>query len=315
MGKIFYFNITYRCNNDCIFCAADHGGNGTNPEMSLEEFRTTLDNGAAGPGDRVIINGGEPTTHTHFWDFLDIVRERGSYIDLYTNGVAFSNIEFTRKTLEYSPMLIRIPFFGSNAETHDALTGRPGSFDKIVKGVQNILSKRNDSTVKLEIKLLLSKATSEENIRIYNFFKANFKESYYFSLNPLLVSNRVKEQSEIMFEPCTISVCKSLDLIREMRSDGQELSLSLLPFCVLPQELRPDGVDQGISETYSEPSLTKNVQNKLCSTKCKYCYYRKVCSGFPSSYLSFAGEAEVKPIYIMKHQLKEDYQCQRKDNI
>lgn len=300
MSRIFYFNITYRCNNNCIFCAADHGFNNTNSEMTIDEFKETLDQNNVGALDRVIINGGEPTTHTHFFDFLKIAKEHNAYIDLYTNGVKLNDFEFAKKLLTYTPLLIRIPIFGATPEVHDKLTGMSGSFKNTMDGIRNLLSVKENLAVNIEIKLLLSKATSDENEKIYDYFNRNFTKECYFSFNPLLISNRVKQNADVMFESCTDSIQKEIPLIRRMKNDGWKVSLSLLPICVLPTEYRAGGVDRNISETYSSPSLVKNVENTYCSPKCKFCSLKEICAGFPSSYISFVGDDEVKPIYVKK---------------
>lgn len=300
MGRIFYFNITYRCNNDCLFCAANHGYNNTNNEMNLDEFKEIVKNNNIGECDRVIVNGGEPTTHTHFFELLDIIYAHKAYIDLYTNGVKLSDLEFSKKLLLYTPMLIRIPIFGASSQKHNRLTGMEGSFEKTIKGIKNIVGLKKDIDLKIEVKLLLSKATSVQNREIYNFFKNNFPNEFYFSFNPLLVSARVKQNANIMFESYTESVEKSLPLIQNMKNEGWDVSLSLLPFCLLPKEYYPGGVDRNIEETYFEPSAEKKVENKLCSEKCKYCSFKEICAGFPQSYLTYAGDDEVKPIYLLR---------------
>ena len=69
--SIYYFNITYRCNSRCMFCAADIPINSSCHEMQIEDFRNELDKENVGENDRVIVNGGEPTLHKDFFLFLD----------------------------------------------------------------------------------------------------------------------------------------------------------------------------------------------------------------------------------------------------
>lgn len=296
--KILYYNITYKCNNDCIFCAADHGYNTSNAEMKIQDFCSAISMQKIVKDDRIIINGGEPTVHPDFIDFLKIAYSSGAYIDLYTNGRKFKDANFTEKVISYSPMLIRIPLFGSKASIHDKLTGKSGSFNDTMQGIENIIALKGNLPVRLEIKLLLSKATCFENKNIYWDLLAKLPNSFYISFNPLLISNRVKSNKDIMIEPCSDSLLKSMDLISEIKKAGREVSLSLIPFCILPKELYPKGVNRKTAEIYTEPGMMKEVKNDLTSPKCRYCSYKYICPGFPASYINYMGDGEVKPIII-----------------
>ena len=70
--NIFYFNITYTCNSNCVFCYSHntiHSGRIFN-EISTENFIDYLRSNNIKRTDRVIINGGEPFLHSDIINLL-----------------------------------------------------------------------------------------------------------------------------------------------------------------------------------------------------------------------------------------------------
>ena len=161
MKRIFYYNITYKCNQRCLFCAADLKYDNEQEEMKLIDIIRDFEEKNVGVGDRVIINGGEPTVHKEFLKILEAIRDRGAYIDLFTNGQKLADMSFCQEIIKFSPILIRIPIFGADEMSHDMMTGTKSSFVNLLKAIENILilRKRYDN-VDLEIKFLMSKFTN-----------------------------------------------------------------------------------------------------------------------------------------------------------
>ena len=73
MSKLHYFNITYLCDSDCLFCAANIGMiNHASYTISPETFEQNLLKSNVQPGERVMISGGEPTLSPYFWPILAV---------------------------------------------------------------------------------------------------------------------------------------------------------------------------------------------------------------------------------------------------
>jgi MoaA/NifB/PqqE/SkfB family radical SAM enzyme len=79
-----YYALTNHCNRTCPWCSTCSSPQG-NTYLSLDAYRASF------PVDRdfqVQLEGGEPTLHPHFWDFVRIAREhpRCTHLVLCTNG-------------------------------------------------------------------------------------------------------------------------------------------------------------------------------------------------------------------------------------
>lgn len=296
--RVFYFNVTYRCNSNCIFCAADHPLSHNNNEMSLQEFTNVLNINRVGAGDRVIVNGGEPTVHHDFFGLLDAIQERNATIDLFTNGVRLKDKEMAHKLLSYRKLHIRIPLFGGTAEFHDKVTGCPGNFAATTAAL-DIISKNLPDDACLEIKMLLARSTIEENELIYDLAKERWmNERVMLSLNPLLISHCVVQQKDLFIDTYESLMEKSESLIRRIYHDGYSFSMDLIPYCTFPSK---DLLDlchgNGEAEehyTDHKDSFIKTDNKK--SGACQECRYVQKCFGFTQGYINYFGETVKKPI-------------------
>jgi uncharacterized radical SAM superfamily Fe-S cluster-containing enzyme len=98
--------VTDQCNLECPICYAE-----SSPKRqtwrSLEQIEKMLDAIVANEGepDIVQISGGEPTTHPHFFEILDMVKTRPiKHIMVNTNGLRIaSDRKFVQRLATYLP--------------------------------------------------------------------------------------------------------------------------------------------------------------------------------------------------------------------
>lgn len=82
--------ITNNCNQNCSFCfaAEEMGNKSIKKEMSLANFKTTLEKIKKNPEVKVIkLLGGEPTLHSHFKEIIDLSLKDFSHVQVFTNGI------------------------------------------------------------------------------------------------------------------------------------------------------------------------------------------------------------------------------------
>lgn len=296
--RIFYFNITYRCNSNCMFCAADHPLLHENDEMSLEDFEHILSDNHVGENDRVIVNGGEPTIHKDFLSILDAIDRRGATIDLFTNGITLAQKDFTDQILKHRNLYIRIPLFGSDAKSHDLLTGRSGNFKAVTEGLDYLVGHLRDDVL-LEIKLLLSKSTVQDNEKIYELIRKRWnRKSVILSLNPLLISQCVIQNKDLFIDTYEHMLEQSASLIAKIHNDGQNFTMALIPFCAFPsKELMELCHGNTIMKEshYTDPSKDLVIDEFSERSACLHCKYISICNGYPNSYIKYFGQKVMKP--------------------
>ena len=134
--NIFYSNITYTCNSNCIFCYSHntiHSGQIHN-EISPQEFINYLIQNNLSSNDRVIINGGEPFLHSEIINILYSLKTFNCEVLIYTNGRCLKDFDFDFITEKYRFV---IPVHGYE-KLHDEITRCSGSFMSMKEGLEHL---------------------------------------------------------------------------------------------------------------------------------------------------------------------------------
>lgn len=129
--------LTYRCNLDCFFCYNDLGLRGE-PLATEEYFRFFED-----LRDLQVLNltlsGGEPLAHPDFLKLGARARELGFVVRVKSNGHALRGEMARRLRDEVDPFLIEVSLHGATAATHDRQTRVPGSFERLLANLHEVL--------------------------------------------------------------------------------------------------------------------------------------------------------------------------------
>jgi MoaA/NifB/PqqE/SkfB family radical SAM enzyme len=129
--------LTYRCNLDCFFCYNDRQLTGR--PLALEDYRSLLADLAAMRVLFVSLTGGEPLVHPHFFDIGRAARELGFAIRVKTGAHGLRGRVARRLKEEVDPLQTEISLHGATAATHDRQTRVPGSFEKLMAAMPEIL--------------------------------------------------------------------------------------------------------------------------------------------------------------------------------
>ncbi len=149
-----YLELTYQCNERCTFCY--------NPStrvvgLSFEQLKRPLAELAEMGGFYLNLTGGEPLLHPEFFDIAAYGRELGYSLTVFTNGTLITPHRADRLA-ELRVTSFNISIHGSCASTHEAVTGLPGSFEKMLRGVR-LLRERNQRVV---LKMPLTRRNQSE---------------------------------------------------------------------------------------------------------------------------------------------------------
>jgi len=148
--KRLWVRITRSCNNRCEFCL-DSGALGGGP-IPEDEVRARLRRGRDEGYTRLILSGGEATTHPKFLDFVKYGTEIGySWIQVISNGRMFAYESFARQAVENGLREATLSMHAHNQELFERLTGAGGAFKQAVRGLVNL--KRLGTVVSVDIVL------------------------------------------------------------------------------------------------------------------------------------------------------------------
>lgn len=177
--KIFYFNITYTCNSNCVFCFSHntiHSGLIHN-EISPTEFFKYLSEQNVHPCDRVIINGGEPFLHSDIMTILKTLKNIGCEVLIYTNGRLLKNLDFSFMTERYRFV---IPVHGHKT-LHDRITRIEGSFDEMMEGLKHLSAYRCRVDIKIILNPLMISSSEEFDMTLHDIDSLVFNNAIHIT--------------------------------------------------------------------------------------------------------------------------------------
>ena len=130
--------LTYRCNLDCFYCYNDRQKSGK--PLSLEQYRRLLEDLAEMQTLFLMLTGGEPMMHPHFFEIGRMARDLGFVTRVRTNGHSMNRRICQRLINEVDPYSIEVSLHGATAEVHDRQTRIRGSFKRLLDNLETAAS-------------------------------------------------------------------------------------------------------------------------------------------------------------------------------
>ena len=312
--KMLYSNITYRCDCRCVFCAADNGINRYNTDVPLEKLEEALEKLGIGPGDEVIINGGEPTMHPQFPEIIRVCRNRNPRIVLFTNGNYFS-IAKEKDVISHIEGVdqIEVPIYTLDPELDEKLTRRKGNLKSRLEGIKALADASREKQYQLKIKMLLLKSNEND---LYEIFDGTLKLLKHFDMAAIsfpIYSHAMFKRFETLSPDIDSLGRKISDSIIFLIEHGILLKLLRIPLCLLPVSVAEIYVKQltgnpilvpGFKYAYLDPvKFITDIDlsdapyyNCRCDFKPE-CKFGESCCGVPVDYINIFGWPDcVNPI-------------------
>jgi AdoMet-dependent heme synthase len=148
------FELTYRCNLSCVHCFLEEDLSG---ELTTQEVCSVIDQLADAGTLEITLTGGEALLREDFFDIAGHARRRNMAVTLLSNGTLIGEAEAERiKELHF--FWVNISLYGTTPETHEAVTGKPGSFSRTVRAIQLL----RQHGVKVQINFVTMRQNLEE---------------------------------------------------------------------------------------------------------------------------------------------------------
>ena len=280
MGISPYIYISYRCNNNCIFCSeADEYMEG----LKLKTIKQVKKEVSEARKHYNFVNfmGREPTLRKDFIEILEFTKKLDfKQVGFTTNGRLLAYKDFVKKIFAAGVNQIVVSLNGATSEVHDSQTRVSGSFSQTIMGIKNILDLRKEN-FSLIINLLLTKMNYLELPKMINLVKdLGIKEINILNAAPLSKRSRSKKIIMKMSELGQYVI----NVLKDYKTDSslKFLLVEFLP-CALPKEGRK----------YFFPCLEKNPE-KVRIHLCQNCLYSDKCDGVLKSYIDLYGTKEFR---------------------
>lgn len=136
-----YVELTmhFRCNLKCEHCMIEGTMDWLKPE-SMEEFQQVLDhNSASGQWKGLILTGSEVTLRKDLPDLSRRARQHGfEHVRIQTHGMRLANRDYCHELVDAGVDEFFVSVTAADAATHDSITEVPGSFERTIRGLENL---------------------------------------------------------------------------------------------------------------------------------------------------------------------------------
>lgn len=186
--RVFTLLVETRCNSYCVFCGSreidqalvrsrqrlglsvpDARFGGSRGRYTLKSATEALSRARADGHTTVSLQGGEPTIWPHLVPLISAARAMGfDRVAMVSNGRRLADADFAATVVDAGLTGLSASLLGADAETHDALSAAPGSFDALLAGLRNVAAVargRVDITANL-VTTARSVATMPEQVRL-----------------------------------------------------------------------------------------------------------------------------------------------------
>lgn len=303
----------FACNNNCIMCSLATIKQ-SNINRTTRQILLDIKKGKEEGFERIEFTGGEPAIRKDIFQLIKYANKLGfKEIGVGTNGNIFYYPHLCKKFVKSGLNKICFSLHGHLPKLHNAITRTPGSFEKAIKGIENMLK---FPSVKTEVATVISRIN-------YKYLREIF----------------------LIFDSLGITRCSILDLIPEGNANFFYNSLSVrltdlsktfltlskilpkkiyvnffdFPLCLFSSSIRErnnicfiaaEARDKIGEQRGYEPTRIKKVKNiyidkyKVRMSVCNDCNYNQSCGGVWKKYIELYGKDELEGLARINKVLK-----------
>lgn len=129
--------MEFRCNLKCVHCMIEGTMDRLVPQTG-DTFGKLLDhNAATGHWTGLILTGSEITLHRNLPEWARMARRHGfEHVRIQTHGMRLAQADYCAELVEAGVDEFFVSVAGADAQTHDAITQVPGSFERTLRGLE-----------------------------------------------------------------------------------------------------------------------------------------------------------------------------------
>ena len=178
-----YFNLTKKCNLQCIYCYASAGMNNALKEMPLDFWNNVvMQLKQLNPRSSICLTGGEALLFDGFWQLAEKVRENGLGLSLITNGTLAKPDDAPRFKSLFHNIKISLDSLDENI---NAVTRGTGVLRKAMRFIDRLIAEDFKPTIMVVV--------TKENAHRLSEFKAVFEDRVNMIYQPMYVMGRASD--------------------------------------------------------------------------------------------------------------------------
>jgi len=171
---IVVWNITRRCNLQCVHCYNDSGPDKTCNDISTAQAKAVIDDLAAFGVPSILFSGGEPLLRPDLFELIEHAVAKGLRAVISTNGTLIA-ADKAREIKRLGVSYVGISLDGIG-HINDEFRGVSGAFERAVQGIRNC----QNAGVRIGLRLTLTKRNVQDIEGLFGFFEAEGIERVCF---------------------------------------------------------------------------------------------------------------------------------------
>lgn len=162
-----WLELTEACNLKCVHCYEGECHHKLDNALSVEKWKSIIDELADLNINRIILIGGEPSCYKAHKEIVKYCGEKGLNTTYFTNATMIDD-ELIQLFKKYN-ISVKISIYGGSDVVHDTVTTVKGSFER----TRNNIIKMNKENIKMYASVILMKENQDDLQNIINFLKQN----------------------------------------------------------------------------------------------------------------------------------------------
>jgi len=221
--------VTYRCQNNCVFCYADSPARGDkSKEMTTAQVKKIIDrifDEAHCP--TVSFTGGEPTLRSDLPELIAYAKGKGMRVNLITNGLRCADPEFVSALAAAGLDSAQVSLEGPRAEVHDVAVGHPGAFAKTTRAVHVLRA----AHIHTHTNTTICGVNRDHILELVDYI-ADELQSEYFSMNVVICTGTPVRKTGV-----DVTYTEVAPLIEQIQRRAKEKGVrfiwySPIPYCI-----------------------------------------------------------------------------------
>jgi MoaA/NifB/PqqE/SkfB family radical SAM enzyme len=223
LTKRIKIDTGFACNAKCFFCY--YKKNLKDKFFDINKIYFQLVKAKQWNFKKIDFSGGESSYHPEFQNMLKKAQKYNFYITTLSNGIKFSDFNFTKESKNNGLNEILFSVHGLEKE-HNISTGGD-NFKLIMKAIENAL--------KLNIRVRINTTIHSKNlstiIDFYKFMRSNFN---YDTHNFIFINNFVQNSISLDYLKYKEKIKDTIIFLNNINPD---IKLRYIPFCFIDKSL------------------------------------------------------------------------------
>jgi len=282
VGSILISSV---CNQNCIFCSPSDKRKSI--PLTNRDIELWLEKINERSIDTIVFSGaGEPLSNPNIYKYIRTAVDYGCRVFLYTNGTLL-NESSVKKLGDHGLRDIMVSIHGCTEESHNFHTSSPGSFSRIMKGIDLL----KDFGFFIQTNTVITKYNLHDLHGIAHLLiEHKGIDELAFSYPEIVGNAKINSNILVKYEEAARSL---LQLLETNKPPGNRITVENIPFCILdPSNYIPMFNTRGYyKDAFLELYYDELPNPRKELDKCINCSLKKECTGVDLNYpfeLSFS---------------------------